>query len=65
VILQASIEVLCYLILYLFSLVVFSLTELQVVFFTRHVNLSDDQEQMPLLQHVVHKHKIEKKPKLS
>ena len=29
------------------------------------VNLSDDQEQVPLLQHVVHEHKIEKKPKIS
>jgi len=28
-------------------------------------NLSDDQEQVPLLQHVVHEHKIEKKPKIS
>jgi len=29
------------------------------------VNLSDDQEQVPLLHHVVHEHKIEKKPKIS
>ena len=28
-------------------------------------NLSDDQEQVPLLQHVVHEHKIIKKPKIS
>jgi len=27
--------------------------------------LSDDQEQVPLLQYVVHEHKIEKKPKIS
>ena len=29
------------------------------------VNLSNDQEQVPLLHHVVHEHKIEKKPKIS
>ena len=29
------------------------------------VILSNDQEQMPLLHHVVHEHKIEKKPKIS
>jgi len=29
------------------------------------VNLSDDQKQVPLLQHVVHEHKIEKKRKIS
>jgi len=29
------------------------------------VNLYDDQEQMPLLQHVLHGHKIEKKPEIS
>jgi len=29
------------------------------------VNLSNDEEQVPLLHHVVHEHKIEKKPKIS
>ena len=29
------------------------------------VNLSNDQEQVPLLHHVVHEHKIEKKPKIN
>ena len=29
------------------------------------VSLSNDQEQVPLLHHVVHEHKIEKKPKIS
>jgi len=29
------------------------------------VNLSNDQEQVPLLHHVVHEHKIEKKPEIS
>jgi len=29
------------------------------------LNLSNDQEQVPLLHHVVHEHKIEKKPKIS